>query len=155
MDSLSHLRLLFTYDAWANRQFLSAMKSIGNPPARSVQVLAHIVATEWLWLNRLNREKPRLAVWPEFTVLQTEEEFAPLPDIWSRFLGSAADRLTAPVPYVNSKGEQWTSTVHDIVTHVVIHSAYHRGQIASDLRAASLDPPYTDFIHATRRGLLE
>lgn len=155
MDILSHLRTLYVYDAWANREVLRAMKAMANPPARSIKILAHIVATEWLWLNRLNREKPRMAVWPEFTVMQTEQEYAALPDIWSRILAGAADRLTTPVQYVNSKGQPWTSTMHDILTHVVIHSAYHRGQIATDLRAAGFDPPYTDFIHATRQGLLE
>jgi len=44
--------------------------------------------------------------------------------------------------------------VEDILTHVTIHSAYHRGQIASDLRAAGQAPAYTDFIHAVRLGLI-
>jgi uncharacterized damage-inducible protein DinB len=39
-----------------------------------------------------------------------------------------------------------------VLTHVVLHGAYHRGQIAADLRAAGLEPPYTDFIEAARRG---
>jgi uncharacterized damage-inducible protein DinB len=45
--------------------------------------------------------------------------------------------------------------VEEILTHLVIHSAYHRGQIASDLRAAGQEPAYTDYIHAVRQGLLE
>jgi len=154
MELGSHLHGLFVYDAWANREFLAALQVIRTPPPRSARLLAHIVAAEWLWLNRLQGETQRLAVWPEFTVDQSREEFAPLPDLWSRFLGSAAERLDAPARYVNSKGEPWTSTVHDIVTHVVLHSAYHRGQIATDMRAAGFDPPYTDYIHATRKGLL-
>jgi uncharacterized damage-inducible protein DinB len=59
------------------------------------------------------------------------------------------------VSYTNSKGELWTSTVEDILTHLVIHSAYHRGQIASDLRSAGREPAYTDYIHAVRQGLIE
>jgi len=38
---------------------------------------------------------------------------------------------------------------------VVMHSAYHRGQIASSLRAAGLAPAYTDFIHGIRQGFVE
>jgi uncharacterized damage-inducible protein DinB len=45
--------------------------------------------------------------------------------------------------------------VGDILTHVVAHSAYHRGQIAAAVRAAGGAPAYTDFIHAARRGLVE
>jgi uncharacterized damage-inducible protein DinB len=40
--------------------------------------------------------------------------------------------------------------VDDIATHVVFHSHYHRGQIASLVRAAGHTPAYTDFIHAIR-----
>jgi len=38
--------------------------------------------------------------------------------------------------------------------HVIMHSAYHRGQIATDMRAAGLTPAYTDFIHSIRRGFV-
>jgi uncharacterized damage-inducible protein DinB len=36
-----------------------------------------------------------------------------------------------------------------------MHSAYHRGQIASLMRAGGGIPAYTDFIHAVRQGLIE
>jgi len=38
---------------------------------------------------------------------------------------------------------------------VITHSTYHRGQIAADLRAAGVQPAYTDFIHGVRQGLIE
>ena len=57
--------------------------------------------------------------------------------------------------YKNSKGEAWTSSVLDVLTHVVMHSAYHRGQIASVMRAGGGTPAYTDFIHAARQRLIE
>ena len=56
---------------------------------------------------------------------------------------------------MNSKGQSWTSRVEDVLTHVLLHGAYHRGQIASALREAGLTPPYTDYIHATRSGRIE
>jgi uncharacterized damage-inducible protein DinB len=63
--------------------------------------------------------------------------------------------LDETVDYVNSKGEPWTSSVEDILTHTVLHSSYHRGQIASDMRASGHAPAYTDYIHARRRGFVE
>ena len=45
-------------------------------------------------------------------------------------------------------------TPWDVLTHVVTDSAYHRGQVASELRAGGFEPAYTDFIHAVRQGLL-
>jgi uncharacterized damage-inducible protein DinB len=59
------------------------------------------------------------------------------------------------VLYTNSKGEPWESQVDDILTHLVVHGGYHRGQIAAELRAHGVAPPYTDFIQATRTGALD
>jgi uncharacterized damage-inducible protein DinB len=39
--------------------------------------------------------------------------------------------------------------------HVIMHSAYHRGQIAADTRAAGFTPAYTDFIHAIRNEFVD
>lgn len=65
------------------------------------------------------------------------------------------DGLADGVAYRNSKGEFWTSSAGDILTHVVLHAAYHRGQIAAAVRGAGGEPAYTDFIHAVRMELIE
>jgi len=36
-----------------------------------------------------------------------------------------------------------------------MHSAYHRGQIATAMRAAGYAPAYTDFIHCIRQGFVQ
>jgi uncharacterized damage-inducible protein DinB len=63
--------------------------------------------------------------------------------------------LAEVVGYRNSQGEYWTSAVGDILTHVAMHGAYHRAQIAAAVRESGGAPAYTDFIHAIRRGLVE
>ncbi len=63
--------------------------------------------------------------------------------------------MSRQISYVNSKGESWSSQVDDVLLHVITHSAYHRGQIASDMRAAGLTPTYTDFIHAIRQEIVK
>ena len=63
--------------------------------------------------------------------------------------------LDDKVEYRNSKGESWSSSVEDILAHVLLHSAYHRGQIALQMRSSGIAPAYTDFIHAVRQGLVE
>jgi uncharacterized damage-inducible protein DinB len=93
-----------------------------------------------------------LPAWPDLTLERCEARLRQI----SRGLGEALiGSGTRTVAYTNSKGEAWTSTVEDILIHVTIHSAYHRGQIASDLRAAGLEPAYTDYIHAVRQGAIE
>lgn len=117
--------------------------------------MGHIIGAEFLWLARMEGRPSELSVWPELTLEQCDVRIREL----SRTLGDALSErsrvLTSVVAYTNSKGEPWTSTVEDILTHLVIHSAYHRGQIASDVRAAGQVPAYTDYIHAVRQGLIE
>ena len=76
--------------------------------------------------------------------------------LWREYLnGLSAKQLSENISYKNSKGEPWSNTVEDILTHVLLHSAYHRGQIASQTRAAGETPAYTDFIHAVRQEFIE
>jgi len=156
MELLEYLRRQFSYDEWANREVLAGLKSSPDPPARPRQLLAHILSAERLWLERIRQQPQSLPVWPDFTLDQCEAQIADLARLWREFLGDLPPAgLLKTVVYKNSKGEPWTSTVEDILTHVVLHSAYHRGQIASQVRAGGQQPAYTDFIHAVRQGLIE
>jgi uncharacterized damage-inducible protein DinB len=145
---------LLRYDIWANGETLDSLRQ-GPPPARSLKWMGHIVGAEHLWLARLRQEPAPLPVWPDLPVEQCAAHLDELSGMWPEYLANAGpQRLAERVTYTNSKGEEWTNVVEDILTHVTIHSAYHRGQIASDLRAAGQIPAYTDFIHAVRQGFI-
>jgi len=150
MDSSDLLRL-FTYDAWANREALAAIGSAAQRE-RATKLLAHIIAAEWLWLARMRREAQPMPVWPELTPEQCAAEIVKLESEWKTFL-SRLD-LTAQASYQNSKGDNFSSRNSDILMHVVMHGAYHRGQIAAAIRAAGGEPAYTDFIHCIRQGFV-
>ena len=150
-----NLGRLIRYDVWANRETLQAMPDKGSPP-KSLKWLAHIIAAEHLWLARIQGVPAPLPVWPDLSLEECDRHMNQLAQqLVSVGNGMTPARLAEQVPYTNSKGEPWTSSVEEILTHVVIHSAYHRGQIASDLRAAGQVPAYTDYIHAVRQGLIE
>jgi|KBSSwiStaDraftv2_1062776.scaffolds.fasta_scaffold116096_3 uncharacterized damage-inducible protein DinB len=156
MDRMQRLRRLLAYDDWANRETLAALRAAGSAPAKSSKVLAHVIGAERLWLDRLKRAKPKVAVWPDLSLDRCRDEIAELDKAWEDYLDDLApEDLERTIDYVNSKGESWSSTVNDVLTHVLLHSAYHRGQIASELRDAGCEPAYTDFIHAVRKGLVE
>jgi uncharacterized damage-inducible protein DinB len=153
---LEHIRNLFSYDDWANREVLSSLQALDVPPARSINLLAHIVSAERLWLQRLLVQNQTLPVWPQFTLKRCKLEVDQLPSLWKGYLTSLGEAgLCASLAYKNTKGERFTSHKQDILLHVVMHSAYHRGQIATDMRAAGFTPAYTDFIHAVRQGFVE
>jgi uncharacterized damage-inducible protein DinB len=156
MTMLEHIGTLFSYDDWANHEVLGSLQALATPPARSIKLLAHIVSAERLWLERLLVQKQILPVWPLFTIEQCKLEVDQLPGLWKNYLTSLGEAgLSRSLTYKNTKGESFTSQKQDILLHVVIHSAYHRGQIAADMRAAGFTPAYTDFIHAVRQGFVE
>jgi uncharacterized damage-inducible protein DinB len=156
MELLEYLRRQFVYDAWANREVLSAIRSSGGDSHGAVRLMAHILSAEGLWLERLKGEPQSSPVWPEFDLDQCEARAIALEELWMEYLRAMSSTgLEEKISYKNSKGEWWNSTVQDVLTHVVMHSGYHRGQIASLMRAGGQAPAYTDFIHAVRTGCVE
>lgn len=150
---LDRLRRLLRYDRWANAEALGSAR--GGAP-RPPRLMAHVAAAEWLWLARLRRQPPPVPVWPEWDGGECERRLAALVPAWDTYLaGMDESRLGDAIEYVNSKGERWSSTVEDILLHVVLHSAYHRGQVAAAVREAGAEPAYTDYIHAVRGRLVE
>ncbi|HEX4784273.1 MAG TPA: DinB family protein [Candidatus Sulfotelmatobacter sp.] len=165
MNLADYLRRQFAYDEWANREVLNAIRAAGAKEAggtdfaankRSLQLMSHILAAELVWLERLKQQPQSLPVWPEPDLAQCEAQAAKLGGQWMEFLDLiTAGDVSQSISYKNSKGEPWTSIIVDVLTHVVLHSAYHRGQIASHMRASGQTPAYTDFIHSVRQELFK
>ena len=155
MEILDHYKRLFDYDRWANRESLASIKQEGQVSGKAMKLISHIIAAEWLWFERLTDSKRGMAVWPELTAQECEAELEKAADAWRDYLNRLAPGdLGKEVSYTNSKGELWSSPVGDILTHLLMHSAYHRGQIASERRQSGQTPANTDFIHCARQGFL-
>ena len=147
---------MFAYDHWANRECLKAMRTGRSVSGATVSRLAHILSAEKLWLERLQKERKSMPVWPSSTIEECEALAEEMALAWRDYLPKlSAGGLVEKVEYRNSKGEAWSSRVEDVLMHVLMHSAYHRGQIALEMRAAGMEPAYTDFIHAVRQRLVE
>jgi uncharacterized damage-inducible protein DinB len=143
---------LFSYDAWANREIIRSLRETPDFPPKALKLLSHILSAEMLWHERIAGQKQSLAVWPDLSLPECDALARRLEEIWRRCLEHDETALAKEISYKNSKGESWNSRVEDILLHVVTHSAYHRGQIATVMRAAGHEPAYTDFIHAARKG---
>jgi uncharacterized damage-inducible protein DinB len=156
MDTKQHFLKMFTYDDWATREFLSALRPLTPPPPRVLRVLAHTLAAQKLWLERLQRIPQSVAVWPTSTVENCSALSEEMYSSWRKYLDALSTAgFDEKIEYRNSKDEPFSSRVEDIITHVLIHSAYHRGQAALEMRAAGLQPAYTDFIHGVRQGFVK
>jgi uncharacterized damage-inducible protein DinB len=156
MNLIEHFTRLFAYDGWANQEALAALRAAPAPVPRALKLLAHIVAAERLWMERLQLTPQTLPVWPEFTIEESEKQTAELLGLWKNYLAGRSEAdLAQTVSYQNSRGETWSSRKDDILMHLITHSAYHRGQAATAVRAAGFTPAYTDFIHSIRQGFVK
>jgi len=156
VDAVQHYIRLFRYDAWANQEVLAGLRASAAPAERPLKFMSHILAAERVWLERLQGQKQSVPVWPQHTADECARQAAELLSLWEKYLAANTEAgLAATVKYKNSSGETWESRPDDILMHVIMHSAYHRGQIAADVRSAGFTPAYTDFIHSIRRRLVE
>ena len=155
MTTESYRRLL-AYDTWGNLATLDSIRlATIAPSSRACAIVAHLVGAGQLWLDRLLGRPASTEVWPSLTLEECEAAFHELDKSWIDYLdGLKSGDLERRVTYVNSRGEKWQSAIGDILTHVALHGTYHRGQIAMLVRESGSSPAYTDFIEATRRGVV-
>jgi uncharacterized damage-inducible protein DinB len=155
MTVLEFLQHQFRYDFWANREELRALSSLPVPPEPATKLLTHIIAAQWLWLDRLLKKPPRTPVWPEASLEQCAPQLLELEGTWQSYLSSLSENdLSKPCSYTNSKGEAWTSSVLEVLNQLILHAAHHRGQISLEIRRSGGVPAPVDYIFALRKGLL-
>ena len=82
MNLADYLRRQFSYDEWANREVLNAIRSAGDANQRSLQLMSHILAAELVWLERLKQQPQSVPVWPEPDLAQCEAQAAQLGRRW-------------------------------------------------------------------------
>lgn len=65
----------------------------------------------------------------------------------SAFLrGLSAEQILQAVEYTNRRGETWRYPLWQQLYHVINHSTYHRGQVATMLRQLGAEPAPTDLL---------
>ena len=132
------------------------MQSARLVSSATVGRMAHILSAEKLWFERLRHASQSLPVWPTASMQECLALADEMANLWRYYLTPLLPgAFNEKIEYRNSKGELWSSRVEDVLTHVLTHSAYHRGQVALEMRAAGMEPAYTDFIHAVRQGFVE
>jgi uncharacterized damage-inducible protein DinB len=146
-----HFNKVFQHLAWADARALESLRAAHSVLKRDHDLYAHVLGSEHVWLSRINNTAAKFAVWPSLTLDECKrlagENAAAYQKLASELTPETRQR---PVTYRNSAGDQFTSTLEDILTHVSLHGAYHRGQIAASLRAAGDTPIATDYIAFAR-----
>lgn len=147
---MATIERLLDHMLWADDRVAASLETPAGTHPEAGALYAHVLGAEEVWLARL-RAMESGPVWPEpdpavIVALRTvvRDGYAGL----VRGLDAAA--LDAAIRYTNSAGRTFDSRVEDILHHVFLHGAYHRGQIAYLLRAAGAEPAPTDYIAFVR-----
>ena len=145
--STGYFTRLFDHMEWADRRALASLRAMSPPPAKSVELMSHILGAERVWLSRIEGKTSPIVVWPTLSLDDAERILAENVEGYRRVLSRLSSAgLQEPITYKTSAGDQFTSTVEDILTQVATHGSYHRGQIAAQVRAAGGTPNPTDYI---------
>lgn len=146
-----HFRKLYKHLEWADARALQSLRAAHSVLKKDLDLYSHILGSEHVWLSRIKGTPAKVAVWPTLTLDEAErlasENVAAFEGVISEL---TEDSRETPITYRNSAGDQFTSILEDILTHVCLHGAYHRGQIAASVRAAGDAPNPTDYIAFTR-----
>ena len=145
LPALARLRRRFLHHQWATSALTEALAA--TPDAAARRAAAHVLAADRTWHRRLTGAPVDIDVWPDLSVQALRPLAAETAADWRALLDgldeAGLDRVAA---YHNSRGVPFQTSVADVLDHVLLHAAHHRGQACAALRTAGAAPPALDFI---------
>ena len=162
--SLPTLNELFDFNYWARDRQLQTcasltgeqfLRPLGNSFPSLRDTLSHLLAVEWLWLERWRGQSPRTLLAPEeFPTLaalsqrwQTVER-----EMREYVAGLTEEALERPMTCVSTRGQEWTYELWRMMVHLLHHQTYHRGQVTALFRQLGVQPPKVDFLDGCDMG---
>jgi uncharacterized damage-inducible protein DinB len=148
--NVDDVKFLFEYDRWANARMFEAVDALTEEQFANVrETLAHIIGVEWIWFQRCNGVSPTTTpAWMENPTrdgLQTQ--LRTIERAWEDYVAALRDDdLPGVIEYVHLAGEPGSRKLVHLLQHVVNHSTYHRGQVATRIRQVGGTPIGTDFL---------
>lgn len=155
---LEEIRELYEYNTWANRRFLDTIAGLdADEYARNLRssfpsvqaTMTHVLAGEWVWLQRWRGVSPTgfPQDWDTSTPEQLRRLWQTFESDQQQFLSGVAEAdLPRSIEYRTIAGQSYSSPLRQMLRHVVNHSTYHRGQVATMLRQLGSPVPVSDLI---------
>lgn len=138
---------------WANGRILDALEESGTKNKDLLKLVRHVAVAERVWLSRLQgKGSEQYSLWEEaenLTMIRTIfEENAEQYRVYIE--GLEESELDEMIDYSNQSGVAFRTSVRDILSQVLLHGQYHRGQINRALRIESAEPVQVDYITFAR-----
>jgi uncharacterized damage-inducible protein DinB len=159
---IEQYRRWFEYEKDSYRKVLDSFETVpergrgSEAFQKALNILGHVVAARRTWLHRFDSSNPGPAsLFPtDVTRDQILSELEITERLWSVYLQRLNDdELQRTFEYKSYDGNWFRNVVADVLTQLYGHSLYHRGQIASLVRAAGGEPAITDFIFWCRESI--
>ena len=137
---------------WGDRRILTAACATGEPEyyaergfsAGSLhKLLVHTMAAQWAWLSRWRHvDLRRLADATDYPTRESlVRRWPQVHHEFSEFLaGQTEATLASALTYRNTRGDQFTLPLGELVLHCLDHGTYHRGQANSLIKLARGTP---------------
>ena len=148
--TVAYFRRLYNHGRWADERILGLFEKSAPPEALKLQT--HIISAQAIWLVRLTGGDPAsLQPFPESDLAGLTRRSQENHQAWIRFLNGLTDDLIASsISYKNLKGDPFTTPVWEVLSHLMLHGHYHRGQVMRIMRQAGAQVAATDFIIYSR-----
>ena len=150
MRIIEKFREFLDFNLWANDLLLQNLSSSESEDKEVIKIFGHILLAEREWFKRFAENKTDATgadFWETAKVEDCQKLFAGNKRYYQNFFaGLTEEKLCSKTKYKNSKGQEFTNTLDEVLSHVFFHSAQHRGQIIKIIRANGETPPYIDFI---------
>lgn len=146
MNTVEHLRQQFAYNDWANRRIIVALKAADSDRCR--RTLAHLLTTEQEYYERLyGKDSTGFDFWPDLSLEECGTLARETAERYELLLRRFDEEgLDIRARYRSSEGVPYENTFRELLTHVLFHSAIHRGNIIARLRDEGREPPATDYV---------
>ncbi len=146
-----HFLDLIAYEQWANNAITYSLVKIEELPPKALSFMSHIIDAQITWLGRIKNIETNVRVWKDYSIEEISGKLNTSSSDLKDYVNSIRNEdLEKIIIYKNTKGESFQSSLEDILTHLIIHSSYHRGQIILLIKPVVPVLPYTDYIHYAR-----
>lgn len=133
---------LFVYNNHYNTKLAQSIIVNQNAAStKTIKLFSHILNAHQIWNSRIVGETSTFGVWD----IHDPADFDSLIETNHINSKSILDTfsLRDQIQYSKDKGQK---KIHDVLFHIINHSTYHRGQIATNFRKNGLEPIATDYI---------
>ncbi|MBM2711422.1 DinB family protein [Mesorhizobium caraganae] len=154
MSARDLLRSLFVYQAWANGELLEKLASLDqqkHAKERHAAVrlvnhnlvvsrifAAHLSGTHHGYASDNTEDTPSLD--------ELSADVAAMDRWYLDYLEAVSPKLLSqPVPFIFTDGDKAMMSRLEMLTHVVTHGGYHRGEIGRILVQIGVTPPWDTF----------